>query len=259
MNEERRSRLTCDQLLHEISTLSVNLLGRVNLSEIARRYGVSPQYVHKLAQKLKKEGLVDDQYRLTDKGREALNSILIAKEKDLNIALAELEYIMDIIREVREEVKRRFPDRSEYADIVSRYLINGYFGEGLAIFLVIALKAYAKSLNVSEKQLDRELNRLWNSVLKRLIKLMVKILKNFDARDWLNLTNFFYNTEWYAAYHIISLFAWLQLEYAIKSLDSNRIRILASFPQYKLICELMGSQSRKGMDKSNADDNSPMS
>jgi DNA-binding Lrp family transcriptional regulator len=259
MDESRKSRLTCVQLLYDISTLFVNSFGRINLSEIARRYGVSPQYVHKLVQKLKKEGLVDDQYRLTDKGREALKSILTAKEKDLNIALAVLEYIVDTFPRIREEVKRRFPDRSEYVDIVSQYLINGYFGEGLAVFLVIALEAYTKSLNVGEKRLDRELDELWNSVLKRLIKLMVKILKNFDARDWLNLTNFFYNTEWYIAYHIISLFAWSHLEDAIKSLDFNRIRMLASLPQYKLMCELMGSQSRKGMDKSNADSNSPMS
>jgi DNA-binding MarR family transcriptional regulator len=257
--ESRKPRLTCDQLLYEISTLSVNYQAKVNLSEIARRYGVSPQYVHKLAQKLKREGLVDDQYRLTDKGREVVKSIKTAKEKDLNIALAELEYIADIFPRIREEVKRRFPDRSEYADIVSRYLINGYFYEGLVIFLVIALEAYAKSLNVGEKRLDRELDELWNSVLKRLIKLMVKILKNFDARDWLNLANFFYNTEWYAAYYIISLFTWSRLEDAIKSLDFNRIRMLASLSQYKLICELMGSQTRKGMDKNNADDNSPMS
>jgi predicted transcriptional regulator len=195
------ARLSKHQLLRALST------GSVKPSQFARERGVTKQYVHKVLKELRREGIVmktDEGYVLTEKGKLIVKNL---KTADLIEGLKYLEALAKAFSlwKSKKGVEKSEQERARSV-LVSKYFIDALLGGGVMYFLSIVAQAYTENLNVNEKVLDRRLDK-WSSELKYLVKILVKVLRNCDVEEWVDIVSFFYSIDWYSCYHVLSLYA----------------------------------------------------
>jgi len=196
------ARLSKNRLLMALST------GPVKPSQLAKEYGVTKQYVHKLLKKLEEEGIAmktDKGYALTEKGE------LVAKNLKITTGLIEGLKHLEVLAEAFSQLKsKKGAEKSKQerarSALVSEYFINALLGGGVMYFLSIVAQAYTENLNVNEKVLGRRLDK-YSSELKYLVKILVKVLRNCDVEEWIDIVSFFYSIDWYSCYHVLSLYA----------------------------------------------------
>jgi predicted transcriptional regulator len=166
-------------ILREMSTESVNL------SRIAKRYGVSRQYIHKLVQKLVELGLVvktgRGQYALTEKGRAYLENAPKIKMENFDTTIRLLrrgaEYFLS------DEAMEKNPD------------IGIYFVQfALATFLTFSLSAMTEaSFKMADYRIDAALDKLWRDRLRWIASALAAMMIRCGNREWEFVKAFFEN------------------------------------------------------------------
>lgn len=164
-------------ILREMSTESVNL------SRIAKRYGVSRQYIHKLVQKLVELGLIvktgRGQYALTEKGRAYLENAPKIKTENFDTTILLLRKGLEYF--LSDEAMEKNPD------------IGVYFVQfALATFLTFSLSAMAEaSFEMVDYRIDTALDKLWRGRLKWIASALAAMMIRCGDREWEFVKAFF--------------------------------------------------------------------
>jgi DNA-binding Lrp family transcriptional regulator len=171
-----------------------------SFSDIARKYGVSRQYVSKVAKPLLEAGIIkpcEQGYRISEEGAvflsiltQTFNGLLFAIGFDKLFVENYLRWREEKDNSIksmsREEINKYYATRSLYAHFF--YYLYIY------IMLTVLMQAYAytKARRItSEKSLNALLEELWKDLIKPLIKSMLKVLKKYDILEYIELTSLY--------------------------------------------------------------------
>jgi predicted transcriptional regulator len=175
-----------DIILKDIDVLRELSTDGVNLTKIARKYGVSKQAVLKHVKRLVEKGLIVKsrmgQYELSDKGRSLLEYAPRVKVEDLNNMIEWLDKGIDY-----------FLSRSEQN--TSEGLGSYFVFYALHSFIVMGIASVANaSLEVNEKNVNEKLEVLWRDWLKPILWRLVGIMLASSEVEW-EVIEAFFNTE----------------------------------------------------------------
>jgi DNA-binding Lrp family transcriptional regulator len=170
-----------------------------SFSDIARKYGVSRQYVSKVAKPLLEAGIIEpceQGYRLSKKGAVIL-SILTQTFDGLLYAEGFDSIVEDYLR-WREEEDNSIKSMS--CEEINRYYATrilyaqAFFYLYIYNMLTALMQAYVYTIVSrisSKKSLDTLLEDLWKGVIKPLIKSMLKVLKKYDILENIEMSSLY--------------------------------------------------------------------
>jgi DNA-binding Lrp family transcriptional regulator len=179
--------------MFDVSVLLSELLEKPqSFSDIARKYGVSRQYVSKVAKPLLEAGIIEpceQGYRVSEKGAIIL-SLLTKNFRGLSFVKGFNEFVEGYLKLREEEnnlIKSMSPEEiGTYYTIRSLYA-HLFFNLHIHIMLTAIMQVYAYTVVSrisSEKFLDTLLETLWKASIKPLIKNMLKVLRKYDILEF---------------------------------------------------------------------------
>jgi biotin operon repressor len=167
-----------------------------SFSDIARKYGVSRQYISKVAKPLLEAGIIESceqGYRISEKGAVILSlltqtnsGLLFAEGFNKLIVEGYLKWREEEDNSIKsmssEEINRYYAARSLYAHF--------FYYSYIYIMLTVLIQVYAYRIN-NEKSLDTLLEELWEDLIKPLIKSMLKVLKKYDISEFTEIASLY--------------------------------------------------------------------
>jgi len=179
---KRKARLKALELLHELSMMSTKY---VNLSQIARKYEVSRQYIHRLTKNLVEKGFVvktREGYKLSEKGLWLISNA----PKDYKLEEYFTAYDNIIARLLKYEEKIEEIDYEE---------IKWTRDQAMTTFLIwlitfcleAVLEANIEHIDNIERlktQIEKKLDKLWNDKYKALAVRLAILMLTFREDEW---------------------------------------------------------------------------
>ena len=186
----------------------------VNLSHIARRFGVSRQNIHKHMKKLVEKGYVtkDEKghYILTERGRAFIKNAPKINSDDYSNIIELLE------RGIEYFLERKDVEKDQ--DIGVSFI---YYS--LAAFFTYSLVAAAQtSLAISKRNMETLLERIWSDKLKDLFLTISLIMAACGEREWEALRGFFEAFKLYGQGVALKLDRYLQGSQRIEMNDKDK-------------------------------------
>ncbi|NAZ13513.1 MAG: HTH domain-containing protein [Desulfurococcales archaeon] len=196
------------KILDQMST------GTVNLSHIAKRFGVSRQNVYKHMKRLFEKGFVtkDEKghYILTERGRTFIRNAPKINSDDYSNIIKLLE------RGIEYFLERKDVEKDQ--DIGVSFI---YYS--LAVFFTYSIVAAAQtSLAISERNMEMLLERIWSNKLKDLFLRMSLIMAACGEREWEALRGFFEAFKLYGQGIALKLDRYLQGSQRIDMNDKDK-------------------------------------
>jgi predicted transcriptional regulator len=186
----------------------------VNLSHIAKRFGVSRQNIHKHMKRLFEKGFVtkDEKghYILTERGRAFIRNAPKINSDDYSNIIKLLE------RGIEYFLERKDVEKDQ--DIGVSFI---YYS--LAVFFTYSIVAAAQtSLAISERNMEMLLERIWSDKLKDLFLRMSLIMTACGEREWEALRGFFEAFKLYGQGIALKLDRYLQGSQRIDMNDKDK-------------------------------------
>jgi predicted transcriptional regulator len=186
----------------------------VNLSHIAKRFGVSRQNIHKHMKRLFEKGFVtkDEKghYILTERGRAFIRNAPKINSDDYSNIIKLLE------RGIEYFLERKDVEKDQ--DIGVSFI---YYS--LAVFFTYSIVAAAQtSLAINERNMEMLLERIWSDKLKDLFLRMSLIMAACEEREWEALRGFFEAFKLYGQGIALKLDRYLQGSQRIDMNDNDK-------------------------------------
>jgi predicted transcriptional regulator len=192
---KRKARLKALELLHELSMMSTK---HVNLSQIAREYGVSRQYIHRLIKNLVEKGFVvktGEGYKLSEKGLWLIsNAPEEYKEYKLEVYKLKI-YKLENILQYYDNIIARLLKSEEKIEEIDYEEIKWTRDHAMTTFLIwlitfcleAVLEANIEHIDDIERlktQIEKKLDKLWNDKYKALAVRLAILMLTYREDEW---------------------------------------------------------------------------